>query len=262
MRYNHTTTKVFLSMKNPLLFIIPVILLAVSSCKKSDTPTENINITSDESANIIAGALANNSNGLVAFSADISLTSQVLFDTGSGCGSTRTDDISHQSIAGAPITFSYSYLIANQLNCDANSKPDNITSTLTYNGSYDGPKLSLVSNGTTTATVTGLNTSSANYTINGELQGSGGFKLKTDTTKKGNVIMDITLKDAIITKATINSGAAITGGTAMATITGTSAKGAFSFNGTITFTGSNNAVLALGNGAYSINLITGAVLKL
>lgn len=248
-------------MKNPLLFIIPVVLLGITACKKLGDPTQLSAITSDESAIIIAGSLASGSNGLVSFSNDATITSETIYTTNNGCGITRIDSITHQSLPGASITYSFKHKITSKLNCNANKQPDNVTSNLTFNGSYNGPKLSANQSGSANTTVAGLTHTSAVYVINGQLKSTGTYKLKPDTTRAGTVAIDIVVKNVVISKATAAMPAIITGGTATATITGNSPKGAFLFDGTLTFAGFNEAILTLSNNRYSINLSTGAVAK-
>jgi hypothetical protein len=248
-------------MKNPLIFIIPVVLLGITACKKLGDPTQLYAITSDESAIMIAGSLASGSNGFVSLSNDATITSQTIYTTNKGCGVTHADTISHQSLSGASITYSFKHVITNKLNCNTNKQPDNVTSSLTFSGSYNGPRLSAKQSGSANSTIAGLTPASAVYVINGKFKSMGSYKLKPDTTRAGTIAIDITVKNVVISKATVTMPAIITGGTATATITGNSPKGAFLFDGTLTFVGFNEAILTLGSNSYSINLSTGAVAK-
>jgi hypothetical protein len=248
-------------MKNPLLFIIPVVLLGITACKKLGDPTQLSAITSDESAIMIAGSLASGSNGFVSLSNDATITSQTIYTTAKGCGVTHIDSLTHQSLPGEAISYYFKHIITSKLNCNTNKLPDNVTSNLTFNGNYNSPRLSAKQSGSANSTIAGLTPTSAVYVINGQFKSMGSYKLKSDTTRAGTIAIDITVKNVVISKATVTMPAIITGGTATATITGNSPKGAFLFDGTLTFAGFNEAILTLGSNSYSINLSTGAVAK-
>jgi hypothetical protein len=248
-------------MKHPLIFIIAVSFIGITACKKLQVKTDGTPISNEESALMIAGSLASGSNGLAALSNDISLSSQALYNNSTGCGVTHTDTASHQNLPGSAIICNFKQKITNKLNCNANKQADNVSSTITFSGNYNGPKLSASGNGTTTVTVAGLAPASASHVINGQFKNMGTFKLKADTTRAGTISIDITLKNLVVTKATASSPAMITSGTATCAITGNSPKGAFLFEGTIAFPGYNEAILTLGGNSYSINLSSGAVSK-
>jgi hypothetical protein len=163
---------------------------------------------------------------------------------------------------GSQTTYSYKYKIVNKLNCNSNNQPDNVTSMLTFSGNFNGPNLWVSGSGNTNFTVAGLTPSATAYVINGMFKSMSSFKLKPDTTRKGTVAVDITVKNLIISKENaINQVVAITGGSAMAVITGNSPKGAFTFNGNLVFNGNYAATLTIGSVNYIINLLTGTVVK-
>ncbi len=248
-------------MKHPLIFIIAVSFIGITACKKLQVKSDGIPISNEESALMIAGSLATGSNGLNALSNDISLSSQALYSNNNGCGVAHMDTASRQNLPGSAITYNFKQKITNKLNCNANKQADNVSSTLTFSGHYNGPKLSGDANGNTNVTVAGLTPTAAAYVINGQFKNMGTFKLRADTTRAGTISVDITLKNLVVAKATASKPPMITSGTATCTITGNSPKGAFLFEGTITFPGYNEAILTLGNNSYSINLSSGTVEK-
>jgi hypothetical protein len=248
-------------MKHPLTFIIAVILIGFTACKKLQDPLKDSAITNEESAIMIAGSLSSGSNGFASFSGDIVTNSQTLFTTSNGCGAIHVDSAAHQSMPGASTTYNFKHKITCKLNCNSNKQPDNITTNLTFSGNYNGPRLSVKQNGTANTTVAGLTPTAIAYVINGTVKSMGGFKLKSDTTRAGTIAIDIAVKNLTISKATASTNAMITGGSGTATITGNSVKGAFLFAGTITFSGYNEATLVLGKDTYAINLSTGSVTK-
>jgi hypothetical protein len=248
-------------MKNPLIFIIAIVFTSITACKKMQVAEVNTAITNDDAAAMVAGALASSSNGLNSLSGDITLNSQYLYSNAGGCGAVRTDTVSRQNQSGSNITCSFKQKIVSKLNCNTNNVAENISSTLTFSGNYSAPKLSAHGNGSLNVTVTGLAPTTPSYVINGQFKNMSGFKLKSDTTRTGTIAIHIAIKNLTITKATTVAPAMITSGSATATITGNSPKGAFLFEGTLTFMGYNEAVLAWGSKTYVVNLSTGAVAK-
>jgi hypothetical protein len=248
-------------MRKPLLFIIPSILIALAACKKLDTTTQTKLISNDEAATMVAGSLSSSSNGLTTFSADVATSSQGIVNSNYGCGITHVDSVSNQSASGSQTTYNYKYKIVNKLNCNTNNMPDNTTSMLTFSGNFNGPNLWASGSGSTNFTVAGLTPAAIAYAINGSFKSMLSFKLKPDTTRNGTMSVDITVKNLIISKATLTVPCMITSGSAMAVITGNSPKGAFTFNGTLQFNGNYVATLTIAGNNYTINLLTGAVVK-
>lgn len=246
-------------MKSPLIFIIAVSFIGLTACKKLQVKTDGTSISNEEAALMIAGSLASGSNGLNALSNDISLSSQALYSNNNGCGVTHIDTVLHQNLPGSAIIYNFKHKITSKLNCNANKQADNVNSTLTFSGNYNGPKLSAMANGSTNVTVAGLTPAATAYVINGQFKNMGTFKLKSDTTRAGTISVDISLKNLVVSKATVTNHPMITSGTATCSITGNSPKGAFLFDGTIAFPGYNEAILTLGTNSYSINLSSGAV---
>jgi hypothetical protein len=248
-------------MKYPLIFIIAVSFIGITACKKLQVKSDGTPISNEESALMLAGSLASGSNGLVSISNDILLSSQALYNNSIGCGVSHVDTVVHQNSPGSAIICNFKQKITSKLNCNANKQADNVSSTITFSGNYNGPKLSASGNGTTIVTVAGLAPGSASHVINGQFKNMGSFKLKADTTRAGTISIDITVKSLVISKATASNQPMITSGTATCAITGNSPKGAFLFEGTIAFPGYNEAILTLGGNSYSINLSSGIVSK-
>jgi hypothetical protein len=221
----------------------------------------NTAISVDESASMIAGLLSSNTNGLNNLITDITAGSQNVYNNGNGCGVTFVDTVSRHSSQGLATTFNFKHKITNKLNCNANKALESITSLISCSGQYKGLKLIVNGNGMANTTVTGLGAESPVYILNGQVKNMGSFKIKADTTRKGTIAIQIALKDLNIIKATTLVPAVIASGTATATVTGNSSRGAFLFEGTLTFNGFNDATLILSKEAFSINLVTGAVTK-
>jgi hypothetical protein len=247
-------------MKKFPFFIIPVILVCIFSCKKPSN--SGVKITGDDAANIIAGSLATNTNGITTISANMALNSTTLYSNNPGCGVTHTDSVTQQSVAGAQTTFSYKVKYINKLNCNTSNQPDNVTSVVNCNGNFNTPGVAVTNSGNANFTVAGLVPTSIFYVINGEFKYNGTFKLKADTTNVGTVSIDMLAKNITITKSTVTNPSSITAGSATISIIGNTPKrGSFNFNGVLIYNGSGTALLTLNGIAYIIDLTTGAVAK-
>lgn len=247
--------------KNTLTLIIVIVFTGFAACKKMPAAEVNKAISTEESAHMIAGALSSSTNGLNNLANDVTTCSFKLYQNNIGCGAIITDSISRQSPAGSQTTFSFKNKIISKVNCNANKVYESVTSAANFSGQYSGPKLSSQGNGIANTTVSGLGDGAPAFIVNGQLKNMCAFKMKADTTRKGTISIQIALKNLTITKSTTAIPATITGGTATASVTGNSPKGAFLFEGTVTFNGFNDATLIISKETYTINLATGAVTK-
>jgi len=229
-----------------------VALLAVGACKKGNNNSDTQAISTDDAATIMASSMASNSGGMASASVDVTANAQVAFNANPGCGATKTYNFSRQSPAGSSVTYNYSFNYTYTLNC-VNNVPDNMSSSVTSNGSFDGPGMSSTDSGSATFNIAGLAQSSTAYTINGEYKRTGSFTQKTGNMNHGSRDIDITATNVMVAK----SGGVITSGKASFTLTGTSSNGSFTFTGTITFIGNNKANLVVNGTTYLVNLVNG-----
>lgn len=244
---------------------LAIVMIGIYSCQKSNSNSGSTAVTADQAADIAAGSLAENSNGLASVTdnisanalADASTSGQSVNSLGTSsvhqeCGTTLTDSASNAGSADS-VTWNYSVKYARTLNCNAQSQPDNIVTTLAYSGNYDGPNVSSNNSGTANFTIAGLTQSAANYVVNGEYKRSGSF-----TSKVGNKNSYSSDVDIVATNVTLSKpGRRINGGSATISITGTSPKGSFSYTGTIVFNSSSSATLTINGNVYNIDLHTG-----
>ncbi len=245
-------------MKNVKLFIPIMLLLGATACKKSlDTahPTFTGSISTNDAADIAAGSLSLNSNGVANIASDAALNATVMDDDDRlKCGDMRSDTVSRQSSPGAPYTYSYKSTYNFMVDCNASSQPDSLSSNLTYAGSYSGPNMSGTNSGSSIFGVGGLLQADTAFVINGEYKRAGSFSSKTDTAKHGSNSVDIVISGLTLKKPT----RMIESGTATIAITGTvPGKGSFSFTGTLVFNGDGTATLTINGNVYTINLETG-----
>ena len=133
-------------MKRVRFSILIMLLLGAAACKKnvSTMPNPNItgSVTTDDAADMVAGSLSMNSNGIANVASDATLNATVMFGDHLKCGTVRSDTISRQSSSGLPFTFSYKLTYNFMVDCNSSSQPDSLSSNLTYSGSYSGPNMS------------------------------------------------------------------------------------------------------------------------
>lgn len=252
-------------MKKNLPLIILLISIGLSSCKKSGT---NSGISNDDAANIIAHLVSSYSQGSTQLAEGAADRTRALLLNTSGliCGSTIPDPITNYSTTVSTqfsgVTFRYDINYNNKLNCNTNNQPDNFSNTTTYSGTLSDPFLSIANSGTSSYVIAGLTSASTVYTLTGSHNGTGTFKLKSDTTDVGNVNINITISSMVILKSAPFNNTSITSGAATFTLNGsTPKKGSFNINGSLTYNGTKNVTLNLNGAVYLIDLGTIAVTK-
>jgi hypothetical protein len=258
------TLNPFKKMKTFKTSIIVLLLLGAISCKK-DNSTSTTSVTTDQAADLAAGSLASNSNGIASLSDAVSanaqtvtsVNTQTVNSTGVAsihqeCGTTLTDSATNSGSADS-VTWNYFVKYTHTLNCNASSQPDNIVNTLAFHGYYSGPNLTKTDTGSAHVTIAGLTTAATQFVINGEYMRTGSFSSKIGNKASGNSSVDILVTNLTLSKP----GRKITGGTATITVSGTSTKGSFNFTGTIVFNGDDAATLNIKGVNYIVDLRTG-----
>jgi hypothetical protein len=256
-------------MKTFRLSIILLLLLGAISCKKTDSSTTDTSVTTDQAADIAAGSLSVNSNGLASVSDDISANAQTMASVNTGsqsvnstglasvhqaCGSTVTDSVSRQSPAGATAIFNYFFKYSRTLNCNVAGQSDNLVNSLIYHGSFDGPNLSSSNSGNAAVTIAGLTTTATHFVVNGQYKRIGSFQSKVGNKNSGQDTVSIVATNITLTKPDRK----ISGGTATIAVSGVTSKhGSFKYNGTIVFNGDGTATLTINGAAYAIDMVTG-----
>jgi hypothetical protein len=268
--FNHNPLKIKIMKALKFTLIVALVAFAIS-CKKSDSSTSAA-VTIDEAADMAASSVSSNTFGFASVADNVGVNAQGLSSiSGSGqavnsvrtnattrqtCGTTIADSVSASGKTN-DVTFSYFYKFMRTLNCNTTSQPDNVTNAITFKGSYDGPRITSVDAGTATVTIGGLTTNATNYVVNGKYTRKGAFTSKVGGKASGSSNVEITATNVLLSKPARN----IVSGTATVTISGSSAKGTFSFTGTMVFSGNNTAALNVGTTVYIINLLTGTYVK-
>ena len=249
------------------LSLVILLMLGAFSCKKDSNNSASSSVTTDQVADIAAGSLAENSEGLASVTDDIAVNAQAVSSTSNltinstqapssvhqECGTTLTDSVT-RSLTIDSVTLDYFFKYTHTLNCNSSSQPDNIANALTYHGDFNGPRLTSTNSGTATVTIAGLTQGATNFVVNGEYKRAGSFQSKVGNKASGNSSVDITVTNLTITKSTRK----IASGNGTISITGTGPKGVtFSYTGTIVFNGDGTATLTINSTVYTINLVTG-----
>jgi hypothetical protein len=259
-------------MKTIKLSLIILLMVGAFSCKKDNSASTSGSVTTDQAADIAAGSLAENSQGLATVTDDVAVNAQGLNST-SGltvnsngvstasvqqqCGTTLTDSVT-RSLTLDSVTINYFLKYSHTLNCNTSSQPDNLVNVLTYHGNFDGPRLTSTNSGSSTFTIAGLTTNATNFVINGEYKRAGTFQSKVGDKASGNSNVDIVVTNLKLSKPDRK----IVSGSATIAITGTGAKGvSFSYTGTIVFNGDETATLTINGTGYTINLTNGFKIK-
>ena len=257
-------------MKTFRLSLVLLLMVGAFSCKKDNSTASSTAVTTDQAADLAAGSLAENSGGLATVTDDITVNAQTLNSVNTGhltinstgqavssvhltCGTTLSDSVT-RALTLDSVTINYFFKYTHTLNCNSSSQPDNIINALTYNGSFNGPRLSSTNSGSATVTVAGLEQDSTNFVVSGEYKRAGAFQSKVGNKASGNSNVDIVGTNIKLSKSTRQ----ILSGSGTIAITGTGPRGvSFSFTGTIVFNGDNTATLTINGNAYTINLMTG-----
>ncbi|HZE83012.1 MAG TPA: hypothetical protein VE035_01835 [Puia sp.] len=227
------------------LFLAASLGLALASCKK-DSAASSDAVTVDDAADAITQAVVPETSGVVGQTQ----TAVVIINTNNlSCGVSSDTSIAGQSLPGAAITYSYSLKWSNMLSC-TNGIPQQLSFGFSGKSSYDAPRISSSDSSNATATATGLQPSSSKYVFNQTYTWKGSKISKVRNKHSFSSTITITTSDLTVDK----SSQQIVSGTASVTISGAGSGGsAFSYSGTLTFSGNKQAVLVLGNGnTYTI----------
>ncbi|WP_295669180.1 hypothetical protein, partial [uncultured Mucilaginibacter sp.] len=94
-----------------------------------------------------------------------------------------------------------------------------------------------------------------NLSLNGSLASNGSYQYNTGTKRSGTEVFNYTLTSVIFSPAAGD----VISGTATFNTSGSGPKGAWNYQGTITFLGNHMAAVTINGKAYNVNLQTGAV---
>jgi len=232
------------------VIIFLALVLATFSCKKSNSTSGSSSatdtVTTDDAANAVSDAVSPASAGMVAQTQ----TTVVIINTDDlACGEVKDTAFSGQNAVGAAITYSYAYSSNRLLTCNADV-PSSFQFNFSGKNSYSAAYIASDDSAQGNFTVTGLSPGASQYVFNASYirNGSETSKVRNQYTFTSNINIQST--NLTIDKSTQQ----IVSGTATVSISGAASNGkSFSYSGTITFSGGNQALLVLGNGnTYTI----------
>ncbi len=239
-------------MKKIQAIIVLSLFLGVVSCKKA-ADTGATGVTTDQVADISAGSLSLNSEGLATNSNDIASDA---LSNDQGCGTTVTDSTTKTGTSNN-VNYNYFLKYIKTLTCNQSNEHDNIVYDLSFHGQYQGPNITSLDTGTSDFKIAGFTSGASLFVINGEYKRTGKFTSNSGDKISGTSSIDIVVTNLKVSKTT----KAITSGTATIAISVTTTKGTFNFNGPLTFNGDGTATLVINGAGYNINLTTGVVAK-
>ncbi len=149
-------------MKKVKLSFVAILLLGAVACNKTNNSVSpgsahiTANVSNAEAADMVAGSLSLNSNGVANVAGDATLNATNMINTHAKCGTIHADTIYRQSTAGSAYSYSYNLTYNFTVNCNSSNQPDSLSSSLVYRGSFNGPNLSSTNSGSSIFTVGGL----------------------------------------------------------------------------------------------------------
>jgi hypothetical protein len=247
VQLNHKNMK---TLKGAWIVLLGLVVVACNDDEMKSTKK----LSSEEQAEMVAASI-----GKSGFAASADQSADYADDavdaTGkiADCGYSADNAVSLSGSFGEVVfSFAYDYDVA--LVCTSNEEPKTLTSSFTYEGSFDGPKFAMEYSGNGALAVTSLEAASANYHINGSYERAGSFESKIEERPSGSSNIKIDIDDVIISKAT----KAIVSGSANASINGVvSGKGSYAFDSHIVFNGNGTATITVSGDKYLMNLATG-----
>jgi len=141
--------------------------LSFSSCKKD---SEVNPVTEEEAMEVIAQTVSPESGGL-AEQTEIATTT--VSESSLSCDETSDTSFSGTSEAGAAITYNYNHRANTKMICD-NGLPSQFEFNFTGENSYSAPRMSSADNNTSSLTISGLNLSDNEFSINQTYTRNGG----------------------------------------------------------------------------------------
>jgi hypothetical protein len=233
------------------------LVLAVGACKDDD---EKEVVSNDEAAEMIASSLAESSSGFASVADESAKVTDGVMDVynagrTASCGYEYEQTLHKTNSTNAAVTYDFEYTYHYLLTCE-NDAPKSMAVNVTYDGEFDGPRISSEHEGTADVTITKLENTSATYSIDADYEWSGSSQSKIRNRNSFSSNVDITLDDVVVDKDSHE----ILSGTASAIITGTvTGKGTFTYTGTIVFNGDHMAELTVNEVKYLVNLATGTI---
>lgn len=233
-------------------------LLALAAVSCSDDDDNTARLTSEEQAELVASSMGDSGfSGSAEQSAEYANTSGGSSGRIAACGFTSNGTFDLGATIGQ-ITFDVFYTYTLALTCNANDEPQTFTSTFTYTGEFDGPRIYTNHAGNGSLVITSITTGS-DFELNGSYDREGTFESKVGDRVSGSSNIDIEANVVKIDKSTHT----ITGGSAAIQANGTiQGRGDYSFSSVVSFNGDGTANIEVSGDTYRMNLQNSTIVKI
>ena len=241
-------------------------MLIFTSCNKDDEPVaDDLSATETEAAEMVASSLADGTSGTAsdietaaalaneAVGYESNLKSATTNGKSLSCG--ESADTTMVTAGTGVITYNNTKTYNYMLECDTLGNPVMLDMSFTYDGEFDAPRLASTHSVSGNFEITQIEYTSDMYLINGTWQRSGGFESKI----RNQASRQATIQFELVNVAVEKEPKEIDNGTIHFSISGSSGRGSFSYEGTITFTGNREATIEISGTRYVTNLETGEV---
>jgi len=235
-------------MKNPITITKTVLAtiaaaalaLNISSCHQDKFPV-NIPVSEADAAQFTTDAVIPTAGGMITqINSSVAIYNAVPLT----CGVQKDSTIIVASGTGASPSYNYSLISNYTLTCNG-VVPGQVTFYFTGNVSYSGPLMSSVDKSTGGFILTGLAAGSSQYTFSCNYSRNGTTTSKLGQQNTFTSIIAIQANSVVVDKTTKQI---VSGKAAVSIKTTNSAGKIYTFNGTITFSGNNKAILVLDSG--------------
>ncbi|MEJ2006088.1 MAG: hypothetical protein P8X57_14250 [Cyclobacteriaceae bacterium] len=242
---------------NRTIKLLSLVFLLAAAFACDDESKEVSPEVSDEVSLLVATSVSSNTYGLNALiQQSVTLQQNAVSSSGGRsayCDYTDSGEASASSEQGSPISFTYSYAYDVAVNCSAIEVPTGLSVDFTYEGSFDGPRLMWMHDGTGKFEIT-LD-GDQNLVYNGTYDRTGSYDVKERENINGMSEVILTIEDITVNPETetIISG----GGTYQINVVRSDTQ--YTLNGTINFNGDGTATVGINGSSVTFNLITGSI---
>ncbi|OWY19051.1 hypothetical protein C7N43_23540 [Sphingobacteriales bacterium UPWRP_1] len=231
------------------IFFAVMVVLGFSACDND----EKEDFTSENAADLVAGALKKNTNGFAAHLNDAS----IWLEEGSGkllaaqeweCGfSGDSTFVATKAVAGNTYSYNMSYVYSTT--CSALNVPTEFVVNLIANGNYEDNRIQSADTTNLGMVFTGLLPPANQYTLNGFFARDGTQTHKI-TNKYFTSLITLSVTGVTIDKTSY----AITGGTGYVTVTINLDDKVRIYSGNLTFNGNGSVTFVLNGNSYTVDL--------
>lgn len=241
-----------------ILFLSALALAFLSSCDKEEDKVNQIQLSGEEAASLIAASLGEDQGGLQAIFIDAVTVVNEVSDANSGgrqaaCGASDNTTFAYASQDGEDPAYSFNYDYGWTLIC-SDAQPSQIDLGLSYDGSMESTGFSIMFDGASDFSVTDI--FEEVITINGTHGQNASYNVTNEGQQySGTNTFGYTLTDIRVSKTDSN----VQSGTAAVLLTGLTNQGAYTINATIVYNGDGTATITINGDVYGVDISTGTV---